>query len=121
MASKQKIADLTTNLNAVVSHPEFTGLLEQLEKAPEGNRKQFIRDNMNPDALRQKGIPVQPGLRSVVRYFENPHAAVITSEAIVTSDSATPRVEEFQAIGDTTVCVSFGVGLCVSVGSTVET
>ncbi len=119
MASKQKIADLTTNLNAVVSHPEFTGLLEQLEKTPEEGRKQFIRDNMNPDSLRQKGIPVQPGLRSVVRYFENPQAAVITSEAIVTSGSATPRMEEFAAIGGTTVCVSFGAGLCVSVGSEV--
>lgn len=116
MESNEKIAELTTNLNAVVSHPEFAGLLEQLEREPEENRKQFIRERMNTDALRQQGIPVQPELRSVVRYFEDPHAAVISSEAIIGPDG----VDQIKA-SDITVCVSFGVGLCVSVGSTLST
>ncbi|HEX8208785.1 MAG TPA: hypothetical protein VF584_01265 [Longimicrobium sp.] len=117
MASNEQIAELTTNLNTVVSHPRFAELLEQLEREPEESRKQFIRERMNPDALREQGIPVKPELRSVVRYFEDPHSAVISSE-FVTAEDGTPG--ELRTISDVTVCASFGMGLCVSVGATLS-
>lgn len=119
MVSNERIAELSTNLNAVVSHPRFTGLLEQLENEPEENRKQFIRERMNPEALREQGIPVKPELRSVVRYFEDPHSAVITSE-FVTADGTRPTEDELKSVTDVTVCASFGMGLCVSVGATID-
>jgi hypothetical protein len=74
---------------------------------------------MNTRALAGKGVPVPQGLRSVVRVFEDPQSAVITAEAVDTGDAGAPgtRVEELQAVDSVTVCVSFGVGLCASVGS----
>ena len=119
MANKQKIAELSSQLNQVVAHPEFISLLEELESLPAESRKQFVRDRMNVNALKQKGVPVRPELRSVVRVFENPNAAVISSEAIFTSDSATPRIaESMDAVGGT-ACASVGYIVCVSYGESV--
>jgi hypothetical protein len=120
MANQQQIAALSRSLNQVVTHPEFIGLIEELERQPEDRRKQFIRERMNAQALAARGIPTPQGLRSVVRVFENPQSAVITSEAVDAGAGSAPgtRVEELAA-GDTTVCTSFGIGLCVSVGQSV--
>ena len=118
MANKQKIAELSSHLNQVVAHPEFIGLLEELESLPAEGRKQFVRERMNVNALKQKGVPVRPELRSVVRVFENPNAAVINSEAVFTSDSATPRMESMEAVGGT-ACASVGFIVCVSYGEAV--
>jgi hypothetical protein len=121
MANKQKIAELSSQLNQVVAHPEFIGLLEELEGLPAESRKQFVRERMNVNALKQKGVPVRPELRAVVRVFENPHAAVINSEAVFTSDSATPRMEEesMDLARAGTLCASLGFILCVSYGESV--
>ncbi|HEY0153940.1 MAG TPA: hypothetical protein VGB92_18150 [Longimicrobium sp.] len=119
MSNSQKIRELTTQLNEVVSHPEFIGLLEQLEKEPDTDRKQFVRDRMNVNALRGKGIPVRPELRSVVRVFEDPKAAVISPAAVDLGD-ATARNVDALAPGDVTVCTSVGIVVCVSMGSTVS-
>ena len=120
MANKQKIAELSSQLNQVIAHPEFIGLLEELESLPAESRKQFVRERMNVNALKEKGVPVRPELRSVVRVFENPNAAVINSEAVFTSGSATPRMEadSMEAVGGT-ACASVGYIVCVSYGESV--
>jgi|GEM_PF-4304161 len=120
MPSKEQIAELSKQLNSVVTHPEFIGLIEELEQAPADQRKQFVRERMNTGALARKGVPVPTGFRSVVRVFEDPQSAVITQEAVQLDapGPGTRALAEMQASLDVTVCASFGVGLCASIGAT---
>lgn len=116
----QRIAELSDRLNRVTTHPVFLQLLKQLQDTPPDQRKQFVRDRMNTKALAAAGVPTPEGLRSVVRVFEDPAAAVITSEATQLEAPAAEgsRAVAEEAIGGT-LCASAGFIVCVSYGEAV--
>jgi hypothetical protein len=118
--SAQRIAALSDRLSKVTSHAGFLGLLQKLQDTPPEKRKQFVRDNMNTKALAAAGVPTPEGLRSVVRVFEDPQAAVITSEAtqIDAASADGSRSEDALSVGGT-LCTSLGMIVCVSYGEAV--
>lgn len=112
----KKIADLTDRLTQVTTHPQFIGMLNQLEQLPdEEKRKEFVRREMNVAALVKKGVPIPDGFRSVVRVFENPAAGAIPpiDGSPATATSTSRALQEAEAI---TVCGSVGFIVCASVG-----
>ncbi len=120
--SAQRIAALTERLTKVTSHPIFLQLLQQLQETPADQRKQFVRDHMNTKALGAAGVPTPEGLRSVVRVFEDPQAAVISSEA---TQIEAPAVAGSRDVGvenelvGGTLCTSAGFIVCVSYGENI--
>ena len=112
------LSDLADTLTKITLHPAFLDKLDQLQAVPADQRRQFVRDNMGVGALAAAGIPIPAGLRSVVRVFEDPTAAVITSQATQLDAPEVPSPSGSRSVAlQDTWCTSVGIVACISHGA----
>lgn len=107
---------MITRLAAVVSHPEFSKMLQEIEAKPGEERMKFAKIIATPKELARRGIPMPEGFRITTRIFEAPGASVVRAvkidEDILGADGKTAYA--------TTICASLGFILCVTVGHTTQ-
>jgi hypothetical protein len=118
----QSTRDMIEDLIKVVSHPVFNKLLSELGSVEPSKRDAFLKANMSPAALAEKGVPVQQGLRVTTRYFEEPPTA--ESVTLKKIGEILPPIPEPAGEKTKTVCTTVGTtvppfSVCVSEGSTV--
>ena len=103
----------------IVSQPEFTALLREIEDAPEDSQAENAQQLATVSEFRKRGLPIPEGLRVTTRVFENPDDPRILATSIV-DESSRGTVPVAEA-GNITACISVGVGtgftLCASVGA----
>jgi hypothetical protein len=114
--SPEQLAEFGKALSEVASHPEFTRMLREIERAPEAERVAKATQLASVDELAKRGVPIPDGFRLTTRFFENPEAAV-RGDVAVTLPEPTPGVAPEAR---TTVCGSIGYIVCGSVGGEVQ-
>jgi hypothetical protein len=118
--SQAQIQKEIEELSNLTSSSQMLKALKQVDDAPEDQRSQLAEKLITPKALASEGAPMPKDLRISLRVFEEP-----TNKGLgeYTYDTATGE----QSVGtptaaaqSTTVCVSAGFYVCVSVGHTTQ-
>ena len=109
MSDPAEIARITNEVTAVVTHPAFLQMMEKIQSLPEPERQKEAEKVAQVRTLQQHGIPLPTGLRVSTRWFENPASAQLK-----VPDPSAVASSDFQQ--ETTICVSVGAIVCVSVG-----
>lgn len=107
------------DLGAVVSHPEFQKIVQELEETPQPERINTAKRVASVDELKRRGIPVPSTMRFTTRMFENPTAPSTQFDLL---DAFDPN-EQATDLVRPTFCITIGVGellyICASLGDTI--
>jgi len=70
-AEAEEAARAAHDVGQVLGHPKFRELIEEIERAPESQRRDLANRLAYPDELRRRGIPVPPGRGKLnIRIFD---------------------------------------------------
>jgi hypothetical protein len=95
-------------IGALVAHPQYQALIEELERTPERERVEVARRLATRDELIRRGIPLPEGFRITLRWFEDHEERWPVKE--VTEQNVVPVRAGW------TICGSVGWIVCVSAG-----
>jgi len=101
-------------LSSIASEPAFLEILAEIESAPEEERLAVATRLASLQTLGRRGLRVPAGTRLTTRYFEAPQAATRGDIRVDTAAAARKPGDG----GGTTVCVSLGYLVCVTIGQT---
>ena len=93
---REQLADLAQ----VVSNPQFTAIINEIEQAPEAERVDTASRLASVAELEARGIPIPQGMRVTTRWFENVEldrvrGERLLAESIVNRGREVPGGEEF--------------------------
>src|SRR4051812_42080442 len=75
-----KIREISQRLSEITTHPEYLKLLDEIKKMPQSTALEYAKNNINPQELKKRGIPIPEDFKITTRVFENPAASVIHAE-----------------------------------------
>lgn len=109
--SKPTKQEMIVTLSNIVTHPEFVKLVKEIEsQATPERRIEYARNYSTLKELRKRGIDIPDGLRICLRQFENTGEPSTEFDLIHIEGPTIPQT------GTWTICVSYGVALCISFG-----
>jgi len=106
---EQDIEEYGRRLGAVVRHPGYRTMIEELERTPEDQRVAVAQNLACREELERRGVPLPEGFRITLRSFEDPNARWPLQEVAIDPPALQPR-------NSWTVCGSLGYIACVTVG-----
>lgn len=109
---KRQIEQLTE----IASAPETLQALKKMSDAPEDQRSRLAEELVTPKALAAKGVTMPEDIRMSLRVFEEPTNKSLGAYTYDTATGEQSAETPGFAPESTTVCVSAGVYICVSVG-----
>lgn len=117
----EQIGSLVHDLQSVVMHPAFQENVAKCQSLPLDQRPQGFQQLFSLDALQAKGIPIPDSLRTSPRIFDEQGAITSNNVAgqpvrVAASPAATNQDQLSENIFATSVCVSGGLYVCISVG-----
>lgn len=146
LPTKADLQRMTAQLADVVTNPKFTAAVEELQQLPPDERLAAFDRIASTNALRARGLEFPDDLRTSPRYFERPSSRGMDpadpgaaywvrpmleqhGRAIAANESVAPldlglalepltssSLAGGQSVAGISVCVSGGMGICVSIG-----
>jgi hypothetical protein len=140
--TREQLLEATAKLAELAGNPTLLGELKSLEAVPEDRRLREAERRLDPEALRNRGVPLPEHTRIALRYFENPETRIVSAVGvgsleglrkpnIVQEIAGNPRLfaelsrthpevlnelARVRGLGSS-VCVSVGFIACLSIGS----